>query len=51
MVNGRPDDTMLKTSLVLLMRMMQAHYGRPVILLLDEYDVPMAKASAHGYYD
>ena len=50
-VNGRPDDTMLKTSLVLLMRMMQAHYGKSVILLLDEYDVPMAKASAHGYYD
>lgn len=50
-VNGRPDDTMLKTSLVLLMRMMQVHYGKPVILLLDEYDVPMAKASTHGYYD
>lgn len=31
--------------------MMQAHYGKQVILLLDEYDVPMAKASAHGYYD
>ena len=31
--------------------MMQAHYGKPVILLLDEYDVPMAKASVHGYYD
>ena len=51
MVNGRPDDAMLKISLVLLMRMMQAHYGKQVILLLDEYDVPMAKASAHGYYD
>ena len=38
-VNGRPDDTMLKTSLVLLMRMMQAHYGKSVILLLDEYDL------------
>ncbi len=50
-VNGRPDDMMLKTSLVLLMRMMQAYYGKSVILLLDEYDVPMAKASAHGYYD
>lgn len=51
MVNGRPDDTMLKNSLVLLMRMMQVHYGKSVILLLDEYNVPMAKASAHGYYD
>ena len=33
------------------MKMMQAHYGKPVVLLLDEYDVPIAKASANGYYD
>ena len=31
MINGRSDDTMLKTGLALLMRMMQAHYGKPVI--------------------
>ena len=42
--------TELKNSLELLTRMMQAHYGRPVILLLDEYDVPIAKASSNGYY-
>ena len=41
---------MLKTSILLLMRMMQAHFQKPVILLLDEYDVPLAKASANGYY-
>ena len=29
---------------------MNAHYGKPVILLLDEYDVPLAKASSNGYY-
>ena len=28
-----------------LARMMQIHYGKQVILLLDEYDVPIAKAS------
>ncbi len=27
------------------------HYGRKVVLLIDEYDVPLAKAAAHGYYD
>ena len=32
------------------MRMLQDYYEKPVILLLDEYDVPLAKASAHGYY-
>lgn len=26
------------------------HYGKPVILLIDEYDVPLAKASANGFY-
>lgn len=40
----------LKNSLVLLTRMMNAHYGKPVILLVDEYDVPLAKASESGFY-
>ena len=42
--------TEVQASLLTLMRMMQATYGKPVILLLDEYDVPIAKASANGYY-
>lgn len=50
-VDDRANDMLLKTSIALLMRMMQAYYGKSVILLLDEYDVPLAKASAHGYYD
>ena len=29
----------MKGSLMLLTRMMQQHYGKPVILLIDEYDV------------
>ena len=49
-VSGNPTDAMLKTSIVLLMRLMHNHYGKPVILLIDEYDVPIAKASAKGYY-
>lgn len=40
----------VKASLLLLMQMMRDHYGKPVILLIDEYDVPIAKASANGYY-
>ena len=35
----------VKGSLKTIMRMMNAVYGRPVILLIDEYDVPLAKAS------
>ena len=35
----------VKDSLKTIMRMMAAHYGKQVILLIDEYDVPLAKAS------
>lgn len=41
----------VKNSLYTLMRMMNAHFGKPVIFLIDEYDVPLAKASEAGYYD
>lgn len=50
-VDGSPTDDQLKTSLFLLMKMMGDHYGKQVILLLDEYDVPLAKASSAGYYE
>ena len=40
-----------KGSLLLLTRLLQQHYGKPVILLIDEYDVPVAKANSHGYYN
>lgn len=40
----------IQSSLFIIMRMMQAYYGKQVILLLDEYDVPIAKASSKGYY-
>ena len=40
----------IKSSLLLLTKLMYTHYGRPVILLIDEYDVPLAKASEKGYY-
>ena len=41
----------VKSSLMLLTTMMQQHYGKPVILLIDEYDVPVAKANNNGYYN
>ena len=42
--------TDVQGALLVLMKMMRTYYGKPVILLLDEYDVPIAKASANGYY-
>lgn len=40
----------IKSSLRILVKGMAAYYGKPVILLIDEYDVPLAKASEKGYY-
>ena len=44
------DEAEVKNSLYTIMRMLNAHYGTPVILLIDEYDVPLARASEAGYY-
>lgn len=34
-----------------LMRILRSYYGKQVILLIDEYDVPLDKANSNGYYD
>ena len=47
---GEATQTELKNSLRLLTTLMNLYYGRQVILLIDEYDVPIAKANAGGYY-
>ena len=44
------DETLVTRSISLLMRMLETYYGKTVILLMDEYDVPIAKASGNGYY-
>ena len=49
--HGCGSEKEVKSSLVLLTTMMQQHYGKAVVLLIDEYDVPVAKATAHGYYN
>lgn len=41
----------LKNSLSSIIKMLYCHYQKPVILLMDEYDVPLAKASEKGYYE
>ena len=49
-LEGRATISDIKGSLLLLTHLLQAHYAKPVILLLDEYDVPLAKASTNCYY-
>lgn len=47
---GRATEVELRNSLFIITRMMYAYYGKPAILLIDEYDVPLSKASEYGYY-
>ena len=42
---------MAAASLKTLSRLLFKHYGQKVILLIDEYDVPLDKAFQAGYYD
>ena len=46
---GTPDQ--LANALTTLCSALQAHYGKPAILLIDEYDVPLARAEQNGYYN
>jgi len=43
--------TEIKNSLYLLTKLLYQHYNRKVVILIDEYDVPLQKASINGYYD
>ena len=44
-------DEALPVALKNLSFLLSKHYGKQVILLIDEYDVPLDKAFQHGYYD
>ena len=51
LIQGTASAKDTKGSLMLLTRLMCQQYGKPVILLIDEYDVPVAKANSNGYYE
>ena len=50
--NGRyaMDNQVLTSSLQILSQLLCKYYGQRVIVLIDEYDVPLDKAFQHGYY-
>jgi len=45
-----PKETLI-SSLLILCELLHKNYGEKVILLIDEYDVPLDKAQQSGYYD
>lgn len=44
------DNATFTTSLKLLSKLLYKHYGKKVVILIDEYDVPLDKAYQNGYY-
>ena len=51
LVDREMDEDRLVSSLQELTELLEIHFGQQVIVLIDEYDVPLAKANQNGYYD
>lgn len=51
LLDSNMSDAVFCSGLRRLSELLAKHYGTKVILLIDEYDVPLAKAFANGYYD
>ncbi len=51
LLDSSMDEAAFCDSLRILSEMLEKHHNRKVILLIDEYDVPLAKAHANGYYE
>lgn len=51
LLQRKMEDDTLTSSIQEFTELLKIHYREKVILLIDEYDVPLAKASENGYYD
>ncbi len=51
LLDDNMSEAVFSSSLRVLSELLEKHHGTKVILLIDEYDVPLAKAHANGYYD
>ena len=48
MLHGQDDN--IKDSIRMLSQLLYKHYGQKVVILIDEYEVPLDKAFQNGYY-
>ena len=51
LLNNNMSEAAFCGGLKILSELLEKHYGTKVVLLIDEYDVPLAKANENGYYD
>ena len=50
-LNAKADEIDMRNAIKLLTQLLYKEYEKPVLLLLDEYDVPLQHAYVKGYYD
>ena len=51
MLSAEANDIDIMNSLKILSKILYQYYNKPVILLIDEYDVPLQNAYIQGYYE
>ncbi|MDE7312066.1 MAG: ATP-binding protein [Eubacterium sp.] len=51
LIDHQMSEAVFCNSLKVLSELLEKHHGTKVILLIDEYDVPLAKSFENGYYD
>ena len=51
LINSEMSAPAFMGSLLTLSRLLTKHHGMKTVILIDEYDVPLAKAFEHGYYE
>lgn len=51
LLSRQMEEDTITSSLQELTELLEAHFSKKVVVLIDEYDVPLAKAYENGYYD
>ena len=50
-MSGDADEVSLQSSFATLSKLLHTHYGKPAIIIIDEYDTPIQQGYTAGYYD
>lgn len=51
LLDDQMNQKIMGSSMLWLTKLLEKHYNKKVVVLIDEYDVPLAKAHENGYYD